>query len=74
MNNRKRPLFAFAGQSNMMGAPVYETSEQIYFKNSFEYLHKKRRFVIFLPTVKISFPVMTQVKEFLFGFRARVTE
>ncbi|MBR3967678.1 MAG: hypothetical protein IKJ91_11455 [Clostridia bacterium] len=44
MNNKKRPLFVFAGQSNMMGAPVYEASEQIYFKNSFEYLHKKRRF------------------------------
>lgn len=40
----KRPLFVFAGQSNMMGAAVYEASEQIYFKNSFEYLHKPRRF------------------------------
>lgn len=40
----KRPLFVFAGQSNMMGAAVYEASEQIYFNNSFEYLHKPRRF------------------------------
>jgi len=40
----KRPLFVFAGQSNMMGAAVYEASEQIYFKNSFEYLHKPKRF------------------------------
>ena len=40
----KRPLFVFAGQSNMMGASVYPASEQIYFKNSFEYLHKAKRF------------------------------
>lgn len=40
----KRPLFVFAGQSNMMGACVYEAPEQIYFENSFEYLHKARRF------------------------------
>lgn len=40
----KRPLFVFAGQSNMMGAAVYPPSEQIYFKNSFEYLHKAKRF------------------------------
>ena len=40
----KRPLFVFAGQSNMMGAAVYPASEQIYFKNSFEYLHKAKRF------------------------------
>lgn len=40
----KRPLFVFAGQSNMMGAAVYEASQQIYFENSFEYLHKPRRF------------------------------
>ena len=40
----KRPLFVFAGQSNMMGAAVYPASKQIYFKNSFEYLHKPRRF------------------------------
>ncbi|MBR4419776.1 MAG: hypothetical protein IKT32_02750 [Clostridia bacterium] len=40
----KRPLFVFAGQSNMMGAAVYPASEQIYFENSFEYLHKPRRF------------------------------
>lgn len=40
----KRPLFVFAGQSNMMGASVYPVSEQIYFENSFEYLHKPKRF------------------------------
>ena len=40
----KRPLFVFAGQSNMMGAAVYEASEQIYYENSYEYLHKPRRF------------------------------
>lgn len=39
----KRPLFVFAGQSNMMGACVFEASEQIYYKNSFEYLHKPLR-------------------------------
>ena len=40
----KRPLLVFAGQSNMMGASVYPASEQIYFKNSFEYMHKAKRF------------------------------
>lgn len=40
----KRPLFVFAGQSNMMGAPVFPAKEQIYYKNSSEYLHKRRRF------------------------------
>lgn len=40
----KRPLFVFAGQSNMMGAAVYEAGEQIYYENSYEYLHKPRRF------------------------------
>ncbi len=40
----KRPLFVFAGQSNMMGASVFQASEQIFYKNSFEYLHKARRF------------------------------
>ncbi|MBQ7089987.1 MAG: hypothetical protein IJN82_02610, partial [Clostridia bacterium] len=40
----KRPLLVFAGQSNMMGAAVYPASEQIYFQNSAEYLHKPRRF------------------------------
>ena len=39
----RRPLFVFAGQSNMMGAAVYPQSEQIYFENSFEYLHKPKR-------------------------------
>lgn len=41
----KRPLLVFAGQSNMMGASVYPASKQLYFKNSFEYLHKSKRFV-----------------------------
>ncbi len=40
----ERPLFVFAGQSNMMGACVYEAPDQIYYENSFEYLHKPRRF------------------------------
>ena len=39
-----RPLFVFAGQSNMMGASVFPATEQIYFKNSVEYLHKPKRF------------------------------
>ena len=39
----KRPLFVFAGQSNMMGAPVFPAKEQIYYSNSSEYLHKRRR-------------------------------
>lgn len=39
----KRPLLVFAGQSNMMGASVYPASEQIYFSNSYEYLHKAKR-------------------------------
>ena len=39
----KRPLFVFAGQSNMMGAAVREATKQIVYKNSFEYLHKSRR-------------------------------
>lgn len=39
----KRPLLVFAGQSNMMGAAVYPATEQIYFKNSYEYLHKAKR-------------------------------
>ncbi|MBQ8682888.1 MAG: hypothetical protein IJ518_00045 [Clostridia bacterium] len=40
----KRPLFVFAGQSNMMGAAVYPAKEQIAYTNSYEYLHKPRRF------------------------------
>ena len=35
----KRHLFVFSGQSNMMGAAVFNAREQIYFKSSFEYLH-----------------------------------
>lgn len=44
MNAKKRPLFVFAGQSNMMGAAVYPPSAQIHFSDSYEYLHKPRRF------------------------------
>ena len=40
----KRPLFVFAGQSNMMGAAVFEITHQVNFDNSAEYLHKRRRF------------------------------
>ncbi|MBE6538683.1 MAG: hypothetical protein E7671_04370 [Ruminococcaceae bacterium] len=39
----KRPLFVFAGQSNMVGAATYPATEQVYFEKSFEYLHKKKR-------------------------------
>ena len=40
----KRPLFVFAGQSNMMGAAVYPASRQIFFENSYEYMHRAKRF------------------------------
>ena len=40
----KRDLFVFAGQSNMMGASVYQPKRKISIKNSFEYKHKPRRF------------------------------
>ncbi len=40
----KRPLFVFAGQSNMMGAAVLPPKNQINYKYSFEYLHKAKRF------------------------------
>lgn len=40
----KRPLFVFAGQSNMMGAASLPASEQIFLDNSFEYMHKAKRF------------------------------
>ena len=40
----KRPLFVFAGQSNMMGSASLPAREQITFNNSFEYLHKPKRF------------------------------
>ena len=44
MNAVKRPLFVFAGQSNMEGGAVYPPSEQIILDDSYEYLHKPRRF------------------------------
>ena len=40
----KRPLFVFAGQSNMMGAATYPAKEQVAYRDSVEYLHKPRRF------------------------------
>lgn len=39
-----RPLFVFAGQSNMMGASALPATEQVYFTISSEYLHKAKRF------------------------------
>ena len=41
---KERELFVFSGQSNMMGACVYPPKEQIVFTDSFEYLHKPKRF------------------------------
>lgn len=43
MAGKYRPPFVFAGQSNMMGAAVYPPAEQIYYRDSFEYLHKPKR-------------------------------
>lgn len=40
----ERPLFVFAGQSNMMGACVYPPYKQIIFQDSYEYIHKPKRF------------------------------
>lgn len=40
----KRPLFVFSGQSNMMGAASLEAKNRFSFKNSYEYLHKPKRF------------------------------
>lgn len=39
---KKRPLFVFAGQSNMMGAAVYPATDVFEHKNSFEYKQKPR--------------------------------
>ena len=39
----KRDLFVFAGQSNMMGASVYEPKAEITLKSSYEYKHKPKR-------------------------------
>ena len=44
MSTVKRPLFVFAGQSNMEGGAAYPPSAQIRFSDSYEYLHKPRRF------------------------------
>ncbi len=41
---KKRPLFVFAGQSNMMGAAVYPPTEKLDIGDSYEYKHKPRRF------------------------------
>lgn len=40
MKIKKRELFVFAGQSNMMGAGVFPPKTVINVSNSFEYLHK----------------------------------
>ena len=40
----KRPLLVFAGQSNMVGAAVLPPTEQVIHADSYEYLHKPRRF------------------------------
>ena len=40
---KKRQLFVFSGQSNMLGACVYPASEQVAFQNSYEYIHKNKR-------------------------------
>lgn len=40
---KKRELFVFSGQSNMMGACVYPPTEQISFDRSFQYYHTPKR-------------------------------
>ena len=40
----KRPLLVFAGQSNMEGAPALPPKDIFELENSYEYLHKPRRF------------------------------
>ncbi len=40
----KRPLLVFAGQSNMLGAAVLPAKEPFSYRDSYEYLHKRRRF------------------------------
>ena len=40
---KKRDLFVFAGQSNMMGAAVFPPRQEICLKDSYEYKHKVRR-------------------------------
>lgn len=39
----KRPLFVFAGQSNMMGAASLEAKNRFSLQKSYEYLHKAKR-------------------------------
>lgn len=39
----RRDLFVFAGQSNMMGAPVYTPRHSVSATQSYEYKHKPRR-------------------------------
>lgn len=43
MSQKNRPLFVFAGQSNMMGAAVFQPTDMFSFIDSYEYLHKPRR-------------------------------
>ena len=40
---KKRTLFVFAGQSNMMGAAALPAKSKILLKNSYEYLHNPKR-------------------------------
>lgn len=40
MKTKKRELFVFAGQSNMMGAGVFPPQKEVVVNSSFEYLHK----------------------------------
>ncbi|MBQ3553191.1 MAG: hypothetical protein IJA08_00690 [Clostridia bacterium] len=42
-NSKRRDLFVFAGQSNMMGASVYPPKKTICVEHSYEYKHKPRR-------------------------------
>lgn len=41
---KKRELFVFAGQSNMMGASIFPATRKIETRDAFEYRHKPRRF------------------------------
>lgn len=53
----ERPLFVFAGQSNMMGACVYPPYKQIIFQDSYEYIHKPKRFGVQIGGFKKELPV-----------------
>ena len=53
MKMKKRELFVFAGQSNMMGAGVYPPRQNIEVNNSFEYLQKTDRFLLTFRNLQI---------------------